>query len=267
MHLPRWHLFEVEDQSWCPATIRDLATDYLLFIESKFDLHRPIVTLLSQALRTTKAERVIDLCSGGGGPIPAFQHALAADGLAVEFTLTDRYPNVRAFERIASQSPEKISYVMKAVDARTVPADLTGFRTLFNSFHHFRPADAMAVLADASRQGQPVGIFEIPERSLRTILSVLFLAPFMVVVATPFIRPFRWTRLLWTYLIPIVPLVCWWDGVVSQLRAYTAPELAHLAETVSSDAYSWHAGRIPISSMPGYWTYLIGYPRKTVNSR
>ena len=56
----------------------DLATDYLHFIETKFALHRPVVGLLSEALRATKADRVVDLCSGGGGPIPALQKALAA---------------------------------------------------------------------------------------------------------------------------------------------------------------------------------------------
>ena len=30
--LPRLHLFELEDQSWFPTTIRDLATDYIRFL-------------------------------------------------------------------------------------------------------------------------------------------------------------------------------------------------------------------------------------------
>jgi hypothetical protein len=28
----RWHLIEIEDQPWCPAAVRDAATDYLQFI-------------------------------------------------------------------------------------------------------------------------------------------------------------------------------------------------------------------------------------------
>lgn len=35
MRIPRLHLFELTDQSWFPATIRDLVTDYLHFIETK----------------------------------------------------------------------------------------------------------------------------------------------------------------------------------------------------------------------------------------
>jgi len=264
--LPRIHLFEFEDQPWCPAVIRDLATDYLHFIETKFALHRPVVGLLSEALRATQADHVVDLGSGGGGPIPALQKALAAEGLTVHFTLTDRFPNVHAFQQAAINSRGRIAFVAELVDAKAVPARFSGFRTLFNSFHHFRPTDAVAILRDAAEAGQPIGIFEFPDRTLRTIVPVMLLTPFMVALATPFIRPFRWSRLLWTYLVPVVPLTFWWDGIVSQLRAYTPAELERLANTVAIDRYSWRAGQVPILSTPGHLTYLLGYPNSHKNT-
>lgn len=36
MPLPRLQLFELEDLTWFPHTIRDLATDYLHFMETRF---------------------------------------------------------------------------------------------------------------------------------------------------------------------------------------------------------------------------------------
>jgi hypothetical protein len=143
-----------------------------------------------------------------------------------------------------------------------VPRQLTGLRTLFNAFHHFRPAEAIAVLRDASQAGQPIAIFEIPDRRFRTIISVLFFVPLLVAVMTPFIRPFTWRRLLWTYLFPLVPITCWWDGAVSQLRAYSPEELKTLGETADSQSYVWSAGHIRIKSPPGNLTYLIGYPKQ-----
>lgn len=221
MPIPRLHLFELEDQPWFPAVIRDLATDYLRFIEDSFRLHRPVVALLGEALRATHLEHAVDLCSGGGGPIPALQKELAANGMRVSFTLTDRFPNMDAFRRGAAESQGGISFSAEPVDAKAVPGNLIGFRTMFNAFHHFAPADAVAVLRDAARARQPIGIFEIPDRRLHTLLPMLLLTPLMILLATPFIRPFRWRRLLWTYVLPLVPLTSWWDGIVSQLRAYT----------------------------------------------
>jgi SAM-dependent methyltransferase len=255
----RFHLFELEDQPWFPAVVRDLATDYLHFIETRFALHRPAVAPLRDALRATGASRVVDLCSGGGGPILLLQRALADEGIAVRFTLTDRFPNLMAFRETAARSQGTIDFVAEPVDARSVPDSLTGFRTLFNAFHHFRPDAAMAVLRDAARAGQPIGIFEISDRALSTLLPMLLLTPWMVLIATPFVRPFLWRRVFWTYVVPLVPLTCWWDGLVSQLRAYTPAELESLAHTAAVETYAWRAGRVPIVATPGYLTYLVGH--------
>ncbi len=256
------HLFELEDQTWFPAGVRDLATDYLHFFEVTFRLHRPVVALLARTLRTAKSDHVIDLCSGGGGPIPALREALATDGLDVRFTLTDRFPNLPAFHRAERKSNGRITFVARPVDARAVPKDLAGVRTMFNSFHHFRPTDALAVLRDATNAGVPIAVFEIPERALLVMLLTL-LTPLVVALATPFIRPFRWPRLLWTYVLPLVPLTCLWDGMVSHLRAYTVAELRRLGQDAAPDTYDWQSGRAPIASTPGHVTYLLGHPRRS----
>lgn len=260
MSLPRLHLFELEDQPWFPTTIRDLATDYLHHVERAMALHRPVVQLLANGLKQTGERRVIDLCSGGGGPVPQIERELREHhGIAAHFTLTDKFPNASAFARTAAASGGAIDYVEVPVDARHVPTNLVGFRTLFNSFHHFRPDDAIAVLSNAAENGQPIGIFEIPNRRLFTFAATALLVPLMVLVATPFIRPFQWRRLLWTYLIPLVPLTCWWDGVVSMLRAYTPNELKMLGEQIGVEGYVWDAGQMPIGSGPGRMTFLLGH--------
>ena len=50
MSLPRLQLFELEDLPWFPPTIRDLATDYLHFIETRFRLHECVIPILRKAL-------------------------------------------------------------------------------------------------------------------------------------------------------------------------------------------------------------------------
>jgi hypothetical protein len=115
------------------------------------------------------------------------------------------------------------------------------------------------VLQCAVEARQPIGIFEIPERTVATMIPLLF-TPLFVAMATPFIRPFQWRRLLWTYLFPLVPLTCWWDGLVSQFRAYTVSELMGLTREFDAD-YEWNAARVPIGATPGHLTYLVGIPR------
>jgi hypothetical protein len=260
MVLPRLHLFELEDQAWLPNVVRDLATDYLHFMEVMLRLDGPVVPLLAEALRASKTQSLVDLCSGGSGPIPLLHDALAAQGMNLRVTLTDRFPNLAAFRRVEAASGGHITFVADPVDARAVPRRLRGFRTIFNSFHHFRPADAKAVLRDAVDASEPIGVFEIPERRLLLILPLL-LTPLFVALTTPFIRPFRWRRLLWTYLVPLVPLICLWDGIVSQLRAYTVAELEDLTEALGPTTYRWQAGQVRIRATPCHVTYLWGHPR------
>ena len=69
MPVPRLHLLELEDQAWFPNIVRDLATDYLQFSETKMKQHRTDVPLLAQALRDTRSTAVVDLSAGGGGPV------------------------------------------------------------------------------------------------------------------------------------------------------------------------------------------------------
>ena len=94
MRIPRLHLFELADQSWFPAIIRDLVTDYLHFIETRFALHQPAASLVGEALQRSDCTRIVDLCSGGGGSMPSLLHALAAQGVRPQVTLTDALENV-----------------------------------------------------------------------------------------------------------------------------------------------------------------------------
>lgn len=260
MAIPRLHLFELEDQAWFPSVIRDLSTDYLHFVQTRLDLHRPAGRLLAKAMRATGSNHVIDLCSGGGGPVPALARMLIDEGVAATFTLTDQFPNLGAFTERAWEAPGQIRFEPLPVDARAASRMGSGFRTLFNGFHHFRPADALLVLRDAAEAGQPIAVFEISERSAQRIIPMLLLTPGMVLLATPFIRPFTWSRLIWTYLLPAVPLACWWDGVISQLRAYTPAEMESLTGAVGVEGYRWQVGQAPLEGAPGSITYLLGYP-------
>ena len=257
----RVHLFELEDQPWFPAVIRDLATDFLHFIATALKFDNVLVPLIERALRESGTSHIVDLCSGGSGPVPALVAELNARGVPATATLTDLYPNIHAFEQIAAITDSRVTFATEAVDARAVPPSLVGLRTIFNGFHHLAPADARSVLHAAAAARQPIGIFEVSERSARAIPVVL--VPVFVWLATPFMRPFLWRRLLWTYLIPLVPLTCLWDGIVSQLRAYSIDELHDL--TVGSASMRWEIGQVPIARGRGRLTYLLGIPSPPVS--
>ncbi|MBC7173515.1 MAG: hypothetical protein H5U40_13830 [Polyangiaceae bacterium] len=80
---------------------------------------------------------------------------------------------------------------------------------------------------------------------------------------TPFIRPFRWSRLVFTYAVPLLPLFVLWDGLMSMLRIYSPDELRALVREVSAERYDWEIGSFS-PGVPGAprMVYLIGTPRE-----
>ncbi len=262
----RMHLMEFHDQAWFPSSCRDAVTDTLESILGLENLYAPIVPRLRRALQKARTHQVVDLCSGGGGPwtrmLPAFEKQ---ENFPVSVCLTDKYPNVEAFGHASNASQNKIGFHSDPVDATHIPAELKGFRTIFTSFHHFQPSEARALLQEAVDNQQGVGIFEVPGRSLLTLLLV-FLLPMVALVVVPFIRPFRLSRLIWTYLIPVNPIVLFLDGIVSCLRAYSLAELSDLTRGLSASGYTWEIGeeKRRLTSVPV--TYLIGYPSLTART-
>ncbi|HEV2667545.1 MAG TPA: hypothetical protein VG324_21700, partial [Blastocatellia bacterium] len=82
----------------------------------------------------------------------------------------------------------------------------------------------------------------------------------IVLLVTPLIRPFRWSRLFWTYALPLVPLIVLWDGAVSCLRTYSPAELRELTNGLGDGDYLWESGEEKHPRSPIPVTYLIGYP-------
>lgn len=255
--MKRIHLFELEDQSWFPNPVRKGITDFLQFAANLIDLYKNMIPVIVRLLDVSKEHRIVDLGSGGGGGIEKIYCHLKEEGREEEIKLTDKYPNLEAMHSLSQKFPH-ISYVDRPVDAREVPNELKGIRTMFVAFHHFRPEDAKKILRDAAEQKAPIGIFEATERSFFNFFIKIF-DPIAVMLAVPFIRPFSWSRILFTYIIPLIPLSLMWDGMVSVLRTYSIREMNELTKEVKTDGYRWETGRLKPKKGPSL-LYLIGYP-------
>jgi hypothetical protein len=249
--------FEVHDHPLFPRFLRHFVTDALEAMWNATDLYRPITPRLKRALEQSDTRGVVDLCSGGGGPWFRLQPALAAAGCSVSVVLTDKYPNQPAFVMASSRSLKLITGYEKPVDASCPPHDLTGFRTMFSSFHHFDPQDARAILADSFDRDEGIAIFEAAERRALSV-CVIFFVPLLSLVLAPKIRPFCWSRLFWTYLVPVIPFVLWIDGILSCLRCYSLADMAELTAGLDSERYSWQVGQDGEGILR--ITYLIGSP-------
>jgi len=256
--MARAHLIEVHEQAWCPPAVRNGVTDQLQQSITILRLYKPIAPLLAQAVLRSRARRIVDLGAGAGGPWPYLLRKLPEQ--VQEVLLTDWYPNTLAFERVARRSGGRLRFHPEPVDARHIPKEIDGFRTLFTSFHHFRTDDARVILQHAVDDNVGIGVFEFTGRNPVSFAMVAAGSLIVAAALTPLTRPFRWSRLFWTYVIPAIPLALLVDGLVSCLRTYSPSELRALVDQVDAPHYEWQIGVIR-SIVPLPITYLIGYPR------
>lgn len=255
----RIHFIEIHEQPWCPSVVRRLATDYLHTVTTVFHAYDSLAPRLRALMQAANTRRVIDLCSGGGGPSLQVAELAATNGEdAVSLTFTDLYPNPDAVDHAALNAYIHIDLEKNPVDARSVPAHLTGVRTLFDALHHFRPEEARAILQDAAAKNVPILVAEGTERSAKAVIGMLLTVPLLVLILTPLVRPFRWWRLLLTYVIPIAPLVILFDGIVSCLRSYSPEELEELTRGTEQEGYTWEFGQDFKMGQPVTW--LTGRP-------
>lgn len=258
--MPRIAAPELEDFDWFPVPLRDAMTGWLRVVSELGGVSTVAAPLVLEAMDSIGTNRIIDLCSGGGGPVISLVQMLARNyHRDVVATLTDKFPNAPAFARAEAEAPSLIEGRLTVTDATAVPPELVGVRTIFNAFHHLPPPVAKAVLADAARARQPIITFEFVERSAQGALILAGL-PLGVYGLMPLVRSASPLALALTYLLPVVPLATLWDGAASCLRAYSVPELEAMVADLGTDDYTFRIERVRVPGRPIYVTSVIGMP-------
>ncbi len=213
------HLFEFEDQDWFPQVLRDYQTAFLAALARYGGLYQSVPPTIPAVAR------IADLASGAGDPAVLCTAALRKEGTVLE--LTDKFPHLDAPLRYGDK--QGLSYRSEALDILTDGWPQADCYVMFNAFHHFSPPERKHILHKLSKSGAELCVYEPLQRDVLTALKVLLatlLGPFLLV---PFIRPFSWRRLFFTYILPIGVFVTFWDGMVSVLRALSYRDIRALA--------------------------------------
>ena len=66
-------------------------------------------------------------------------------------TLTDKFPNTNAYKHLKEKNKNQIDFLDDSIDAKNVPEDIKGLRTMFSAIHHFDP-DTIIKILDSSNK-------------------------------------------------------------------------------------------------------------------
>jgi hypothetical protein len=216
-------------QPWYPAVLKTCMAEFLTWFVDRVGAARPFVPYLEAALDRVPSAQLVDLQGTTGA------------GLQCVLPHLDRTVAVEP-----------------VTDALSLPTR-TAVYSFVNVLHQLEPDEAVAALATAARARQPVVVVEGNNDNWWQAVGMLLFVPLSVLLSAPLVRPFRWSRLLFTYLVPVLPLATSYDGVAALFRLYDPDALLTLARrTGAPDDYVWDAGRAP-NGRGGKILYLIGH--------
>lgn len=260
--IPRLNIKEFHETKYCPAWLRDYLTDFLAFFAYHINPYKTICPVLKNALQQSKQRRIIDFCTGSGRYMIKILRNINGSADNYQALVCDKFPHQQSMREIAKLSGGKVEYIPESVDILTIKQVPEGIRTIFSGIHHFDETTIKSFIRSAIEQHSGVAFFDYTKRTLFHIIVPPLLVPGMVWGVTPFIQPFSWRRLLFTYIIPVLPLLVMVDGCISNWKSYSPIEFSAMVDEFSDCNYEWQIGekRSLFGTCP--ITYLVGYPKK-----
>ena len=265
------HYFEFVDLKFCPKAFREVMMDTLANITVLGNVFNDIAPLITNVMNKTGTDEILDLCSGGGGPWQTLFNLIIAEKANAKLTLSDLYPNAKCVAEYNSKQGQNISYEPQPINALDVPKSKKGVRTFFGSFHHMSPTNAVAVLSDAANKGTGIVVAEsysnTPAHNWKTLWLFILTSPFYFlflwllmgksIKGTPVQKVIK---VLFTYFIPIIPLLMIFDTFISSVRVYLKEDYDQMVAQINVPGYIWETGTL--SKNRSHISYVIGYPEK-----
>lgn len=264
--MKRVQLFEFEDFGWFPNTFRNSITNLIVVLHKMIKIDKAIAKLVDKTLKKEKLNSIVDLGSGSGGSMPLVLESVLRENPKATLTMTDLYPNPQAIKRFNNDGNDQITYHPQPVDATSISSAPSGLKTMMNCFHHMRPEQARSILKSAEETGEPLLIYEMAENKMPLILWWLLLPIslciliVMCLLMTPFVKNLSWQQIVFTYLIPVIPLFYAWDGQASMPRLYSFSDIDELLKDCKSDKYEWTKGIVFDENGKKKGTYVSGSP-------
>ena len=268
--MKRVQLFEFEDFSWFPSWLRSSMTNLIVVLQKMMGTNHVIASHVSKILKDNNISSIVDLGSGSGGIMPNVLEILRdkKELKNCTLTMTDLYPNMSVVKRF-NKANKGVVYSAKSVNATNFNSVPEGLKTMINCFHHMPPESAKKILKSAFENKQPLFIYELTENKMPLLLwwimlpiSLLILV-IMTFFMTPFVRPLTWQQIVFTYLIPIIPIFYAWDGQASLPRMYAFKDIEELVNGLSSSEYEWEWGYLKDDKGKNKGTYILG---NTINN-
>lgn len=245
--LPRLHLFEFGDSALLPPTWREVYHDTLGFVLQASGVYKRMYAPYRDWTSLHGEPEVMDFASGGAGPVQTILETAKSKGISLpRVMLSDLYPQETRYRELELRcGQERVGFISKPVDIQ-VPLKHFQASSIFSAFHHFEPREAKRILNQLLSQGKSVFVAEPFSRSFRNVVLVTCGGFFLGLIAPFFRRPYKVKNFLLSTIVPLIPLMLVFDGLVSVFRTYKADELRAMIPEKMQDELKIRSGHTTV---------------------
>lgn len=226
----RIHLFEFTDQSWLKGSAREAFMDCIDVIHHIARPYKGLAAKIKECADHAKSDSILDTCSGGGEQLRFILDDAHSQVVEIpKIIASDLFPQTEQYRGIIDTHGEHMfDYITSSVDLldKTTHEDYR-FMSLFTALHHFRPVEVRDIFKSAIETKDAVFVAEFTERTFINAIGPIIFAP-MFLIAPLFSRRPTFLKIIFTTIVPVIPLMVVFDGLVSTFRSYTVEEIEEL---------------------------------------
>lgn len=227
--MKRKQITQIINTSWCPKFIKKLVAEFLSWFVVKVNATKPFIPLIESMVNDAHSNQIINIDFNIGAGIESVKPYLKED------------------------------IQIKSIPISDFNTDTKGVYLFLNSFHQLNVKQAKEILSQIVNSKNPIIIVEGNNDSLWQVVGMTVFVPLTTLLTAPFVKPFRLTRLLFTYIIPVLPLIITIDGCIALLKLYNPKDLLELTSSINAPKYEWKAGKND-NGRGGKIIYLTGKP-------
>ncbi|MEM8763710.1 MAG: hypothetical protein AAGD88_07855 [Bacteroidota bacterium] len=219
---------QITNSKWFPTFLTRCIHEFMTWFVHTTNAAKPFMPVVEEGLQHANRLVVIDKKGGAG------------------------------FETLAVYLDKSLEIVH--IHSEPFEANEEGLYISVNSFHQFNPEKAKEILEKVAQKLQPVVVVEGNNDSLWQVFGMTVIVPVTVLLTAFFVKPFRVERLVFTYLIPILPIVTFIDGFLALFKLYAPADLNELTASIHQPNYIWRSGKMD-NGRGGKIIYLLGHPQ------
>lgn len=230
--MKRKQVTQFMNRRWYPDLLKNLMFEFMSWFVGIVGAAKPFMPLIEEAIEKSGSKTLINLKQNTGA----------------------------GFETVRPYLPDDISTLDIDFTPGSFSADQDGIYVMINGFHQLNPGEARQILQTLAAQKKFTLILEGNNDSLRQIFGMTIIVPLTVILTAPFVKPFRFSRLIFSWVIPILPFITMIDGCLALLKLYNPDDLNELTGSLENGSgYNWQSGKAD-NGRGGKIIYLTGRP-------